>query len=127
MWSVVSIDDLDEARELIRVSLNHPDITLHLAPDGVAGLALIRELTPDLVLLDLMLPGMDGREVYQTIRADEKLSHIPILILSVLSPNPKRFPEFGPDERLFFVPKPFNVLDLRNQIKTILDDDTLWA
>lgn len=126
MWSVVSIDDLAEARELIRVSLDHPDITLHLAPDGVEGLALIRELTPDLVLLDLMLPGMDGREVYQAIRADEKLVNLPILIISVLTPNPKRFPEFGSDEQLFFVAKPFNVLDLRSQLKTILNDDTLW-
>ena len=127
MWHVVSIDDLAETRELIRLALNHPDITLNLAADGAQGLDIIRDSVPDLVMLDLMLPRMNGWEVYEAIRTDEKLSHIPILILSVLSPDKNSHPDFGRTEIDHYLRKPFDIEFLRGEIERILKTDTLWS
>ncbi len=126
-WQIVSIDDLEEVSELIRLTLNHPDLTLHQAANGPSGLALIRDLKPDLVILDLMLPDMSGWEIYDTIRADEALSSIPIIILSVLSEKRAPHENFGQSEIDCYVTKPFDVRQFRGHIKRMLNAPMLWA
>lgn len=127
MWHIVSIDDLPEVSELIQISLQHSAITLHQAATGPKGLALIRDVAPALVILDLMLPGMSGWEVYDTIRADEVLAHTPIIILSVLSEKMVHHANFGHDDIDCYIPKPFDVRPFREQVMRMLKAPALWA
>jgi DNA-binding response OmpR family regulator len=126
-WHVVSIDDLAEISELVRFTLHHPDIALHQATNGPSGLTLIRDLEPDLVILDIMLPGMSGWDVYDTIRADEAVAHIPVIILSVLSEKAAHHASFRQSEIDCYMTKPFEVHQLREQVVRMLNAHTLWT
>jgi len=80
--TVVAIDDDPLAIELARVSLEPAGWTVLGAVSGEEGLALIRERQPSVVLLDLLMPGMDGFEVVETLRADPGTKTIPVVILT---------------------------------------------
>jgi DNA-binding response OmpR family regulator len=125
-WNVVSIDDLPEVGELVQVMLRHPEIVLHQAREGQTGLALIRQLVPDLVLLDLMLPGMSGWDIYDAIRADEELHEIPVIILSVLTVQPERHLQFLDSKIDLYVTKPFDTRQLRRCVIRMLNAPNLW-
>ncbi len=125
-WTVVSIDDIEEVGELVRVMLRHQDITVHHVRDGPSGLALIHEVLPDLVMLDVMLPGMSGWEVHAAIRADEKLRTLPIIMLSVLTAKPEQLLRFENSDIDLYVTKPFDARRLRKQVAQMLGVDLLW-
>ncbi len=125
-WTVVSIDDIEEVGELVRVMLRHPEITVHHARDGHSGLALIGDVQPDLLMLDVMLPGMSGWEVHATIRADEALRNLPIIMLSVLTAKPEQLLRFEESDIDLYVTKPFDARRLRMQVARLLGADLLW-
>ena len=78
-------DNPDSARLMRRLLQAHSNYTIHEASDGVAGLQLIRERRPDLVILDLMMPGLDGFGVVDALRADEALRGIPVIVVTARS------------------------------------------
>ncbi|HRE29643.1 MAG TPA: pyridoxal-phosphate dependent enzyme [Anaerolineales bacterium] len=78
-------DNADSARLLRRVLQAHSDYVIHEATDGIAGLELIRQRQPDLVILDLMMPGLDGFGVLDALRADEALRGIPVIVVTARS------------------------------------------
>ncbi|MEW5960693.1 MAG: substrate-binding domain-containing protein, partial [Chloroflexota bacterium] len=82
--SVLIVDDDPHARQLTceAVSKGLPDYTLRTAADGEAGLAVMLADPPSLVILDLMMPGLDGFEVLDRMRADERTRRVPVVILS---------------------------------------------
>ena len=82
--SVLIVDDDARARQLTQeaVAQGLPDYALHTAVNGVEGLSVMVETSPDLVVLDLMMPEMDGFEVLERMRADMRTRHIPVVILS---------------------------------------------
>lgn len=86
-YNVVCIEDDHDLSRLISISLSPWPATVHIAHDGIHGLMLIREKKPDLILLDLGLPGLNGWEVCELIKRDETLSHIPIVILTAIPPE----------------------------------------
>ncbi len=75
-------DNADSARLLRRVLQAHSDFAIFEANDGVTGLELIRERRPDLILLDLMMPRLDGFGVLDALRADETLRGIPVIVVT---------------------------------------------
>ena len=79
--TVVCIEDEPGVIELIRLILERRGLTVLGAENGSTGLDMIRQSHPALVLLDLMLPGMDGWEIYRRMKADETMKHIPVIIL----------------------------------------------
>jgi CheY-like chemotaxis protein len=81
--TVVVIDDDPDAREIMHMILADAGYSAILAPDGVAGLAAVHGATPDLVLLDLMMPQMDGFAVLEAIRAAGK-HELPVVVVSAL-------------------------------------------
>jgi DNA-binding response OmpR family regulator len=123
---VVLIEDEAEIAELLRVVLSSPEIELHTAGNGPDGLALSRDLNPELIVLDIMLPGMDGWEVYDTIRSDDTLNTIPIIVLSVTREQPERRQAFEASEIDVFISKPFDTLQLRGEIERMLRQKGLW-
>ena len=79
---ILIVEDEADIRELLRFNLEREGFTVHEAADGTQGLALARQHTPDLVLLDVMLPGVDGFEVCRRLGAQAETSHIPVLMLT---------------------------------------------
>ncbi len=80
--TIVVVDDNEQNRLVIRYLFEPPDYRVLEAPDGLAGLELIRAEQPDCVLLDLAMPGLDGFEVLNRLRADPRAREIPVLVLT---------------------------------------------
>ncbi|MEI9966477.1 MAG: response regulator [Candidatus Moraniibacteriota bacterium] len=79
---VCVIDDDDNIREIYQVSLKGADFEVVTAADGEQGLVVIKNERPDIILLDLQMPIMDGFEVLKKLDKDPELSRIPVVILS---------------------------------------------
>lgn len=81
---VVIIEDDQFLRELASEKLDHEGFLVHSAVDGPEGLRLISQESPDIVLLDIILPGIDGFEVLKRIKSNDTIKHIPVIMLSNL-------------------------------------------
>ncbi|HLE03882.1 MAG TPA: response regulator, partial [Anaerolineales bacterium] len=79
---VVCIEDEPEMIDLVRLILGRRGFEVVGANGGLEGLALVASEKPDLVLLDLMMPDMDGWEVYQRMKSDEALRDIPVVVVT---------------------------------------------
>jgi DNA-binding response OmpR family regulator len=79
---VLCIDDEPELIALVKQVLKTENIHVIGAANGREGLSTLRKQLPDAVILDIMMPGMDGWEVYRQIRADNNLKHVPVVILT---------------------------------------------
>jgi two-component system phosphate regulon response regulator PhoB len=104
---IVVIDDEEDIRELIRYNLSKEGYEVVCAVSGEEGLELIRRRAPNIVILDLMLPGIGGLEVCRQLKADSVLKAIPIVIVSALGDEPDVVSglELGADD---YVSKPFS-------------------
>ncbi len=102
--------------EVLVAYLRRAGFVVEHATDGVTGLRLFRVDTPDLVILDLMLPGLDGREVCRRIR---DTSAVPIIMLTALGAEPNRVLglELGADD---YVSKPFSARELALRVRSVL-------
>jgi len=81
-WSVLVVDDEPMARDLLRLMLERVGFKISEAEDGYDAIEKVNQGPPDLIILDVMMPGMDGITVCKTLRDDEKTTHIPIIMLS---------------------------------------------
>jgi two-component system alkaline phosphatase synthesis response regulator PhoP len=79
---ILVVDDQPDIRLMCRVNLQLEGYEVLEAPDGDAGLEMVRSERPDLVLLDVMMPGLDGWQFMKEIKADETTSEIPIVLLT---------------------------------------------
>ena len=127
-YTVLVIEDEPDIRELVEFNLKKYDYNVLLANNGEKGLNDARSYEPDLILLDLMLPGIQGIDVCRVIKSDENIKSIPIIILSALGQEEDIVIglEAGADD---YVSKPFSLDVLNARIKTVLrrysnkDDD----
>jgi two-component system cell cycle response regulator DivK len=112
---VLYIEDNYHNRRIVRKILQSRGYTLVEAEDGLSGLAMVHELKPPLVLLDIGLPGIDGLEVLARVRADPELSKIPVIALtaSAMRGDRERFLEAGCDD---YLSKPIQVQELINKV-----------
>jgi DNA-binding response OmpR family regulator len=79
---IVVVEDEPDILEVLSYNLKREGYDVTTALDGAIGLGLIEKIEPDLVLLDLMLPGMDGLEICRQLKSNRKLSHIPIVMVT---------------------------------------------
>lgn len=116
---VLIIDDEEHIVELIRYNLEASGYVTVEAYNGIEGLKLAKQEMPDLVLLDLMLPGIDGLEVCKRLRSDDKLKNIPIIMLTAKSEEIDKILglELGADD---YITKPFSVRELNARVKALL-------
>jgi DNA-binding response OmpR family regulator len=82
--TILTIEDQADIRRLIRMTLEFKGFEVLEACHGEEGLQIARAKLPDLILLDVMMPGMDGLSVSKILSADKSLSHIPVVMLSAL-------------------------------------------
>ena len=119
--TVIAIEDDPQIAELIRLLLASDDVVVMHYGDGPRGLAGVLELKPDLVLLDIMVPGINGWEVYDHIRASDAVKEVPIIILSVTPQTFERRINFTQSTIDFYMSKPFDILSLRALIDELLE------
>lgn len=115
---ILIVDDEADARDMLEALLFREGYELSLAGSGPEALAMARELAPDAILLDVMMPGMDGFEVCRQLRADPDRGEVPILLVTALDDRGARIRgiEAGADD---FVSKPVDRLELRARVRTI--------
>lgn len=117
---VLCIDDEPGVVELVGLILRPQNISVDGANNGKTGLEMMRQNPPDAVLLDVMMPGMDGWEVYKRMRADDLLKDIPVIIVTARNSS---FEEIIARERAGvsdYVTKPFLPDDLRKSLSKVL-------
>ncbi|MGH7319757.1 MAG: response regulator [Candidatus Rokuibacteriota bacterium] len=116
---VLVIDDEADIVELIRYHLEKAGMRCLVGSDGAAALRLVREHRPDLLILDLMLPGLDGLEVCRHLRRDPVTARLPIIMLTAKAEEVDRVVglEVGADD---YVVKPFSPRELVARVKAIL-------
>jgi DNA-binding response OmpR family regulator len=113
------IDDEAPIRLLCRVNLEAEGIEVLEAPDGVTGLELARSEKPDAILLDVMMPGMDGWNVAEQLLSDEGTNAIPIIFLTARADLRDRVR--GMDAGgLDYITKPFNPLELASLVREVV-------
>lgn len=117
--TILIVDDEPRGRETLEALLIPLGHRLEFAGSGAQTLAQAAVCQPDLVLLDVMMPDMDGYEVCRQIRADANLAEVPVILVTALDDRDSRIKgiEAGADD---FVTKPFDRMELRSRVKTVL-------
>ena len=119
MPRILVIDDDPAISELVAVNLEMAGYDVSQAEDGIKGQALALQLLPDLIMLDLMLPKVDGFTVCQRLRRNERTAEIPVLMLTALSQTQDKVEGFnaGADD---YLTKPFEVEEMLARIRALL-------
>ena len=119
MQNVLIIDDERDIVEAIEYNLKKEGFNVHKSFDGMNGLRLAKETHPDLILLDLMLPGMTGIEVCKALKKNESTSKTPVIMLTAKKQEVDKIVglEVGADD---YIVKPFGMRELIARIKAIL-------
>lgn len=118
---VLVIDDENDILLIIKSALHEEGYDVTTANNGYDGLALAEDASPDLIILDIMMPEMDGFEVLQQLKENEKTAQIPVVILTGLSSKDKIREALnkGID---YYIVKPFEYQDLVSKVKIAIDD-----
>ena len=118
MTVLVADDDADIVR-FVEVNLRLEGLRVVIARDGAEALTKALELQPDLVLLDVLMPGINGYDVCAQLRADPRGAGVPVILLTAnfISADHDRAREVGADD---FVVKPFDPSDLMAKVRSLL-------
>jgi CheY-like chemotaxis protein len=115
MVSVLVVDDESDIREAVAEVLADEGYMVHGAGDGAEALRKARAVHPDIVLLDLMMPGMNGWEFRAAQKCDPELSDIPVVVLSALG-------RVAGMDAAGFIQKPFDLDELLDAVREYADD-----
>ena len=117
---VVCVEDEPEMIELVKLILGRRGFELVGAVGGREGLDTVRELKPDLVLLDLMMPDMDGWEVYQQMKTDSELKDIPVIVVTAKAQSIDKVLGLHIAKVDDYVTKPFGPQELLQSVNKVL-------
>ena len=117
--NIMVVDDEKNICELIRLYLEKEGFAVTIANNGSDAIAMIRQNRPDLVLLDIMMPGMDGYAVLRRLKSNDTTASVPVIFLSAKSEEYDRIYglEAGADD---YIVKPFSVLEVVSRIRAVL-------
>ena len=116
--TILVIDDEEDIRELIRYNLSKEGYRVECAMSGEEGLEILKSLIPDMIILDLMLPGIDGLEVCRQIKSEQNLKQVPVIMVTARGDEPDIVAglELGADD---YVSKPFSPKVLLARVKSV--------
>lgn len=111
---VLVVDDYPMNRDLLKRILQEPDFDVSEAADGVEALQMLSGQPFDVVLLDVMMPGMDGIEVCRHLREDLGVSDLPVFFITALDPDETIHANLGP--KTDYIRKPFSKAEIRDKV-----------
>lgn len=116
---ILVVDDTPLDREFLKGQLEDEGYRVSTAGDGQEALAVVAEDPPDLILLDIVMPGLDGHEVCRRLKSDERTILIPVVMVTALTATHERIRglEVGADD---FLSKPYNRLELLTRVRSLL-------
>jgi len=117
---VVCIEDEPEMIDLVRLILGRKGFYVIGANGGIDGLETVRREKPDLILLDLMMPDMDGWEVYQQIKSDPQLRNIPVVVVTAKAQSIDKVLGLHIAKVDDYITKPFGPQELLESVEKIL-------
>jgi two-component system OmpR family response regulator len=119
LTSLLYVDDDADIREIVEMSLGlDGSVTVNSSAGGEHALDTMRRQRPDLVVLDVMMPGMDGPAILQRMRADPVLQHIPVIFMTAKA-NPQEVARFRGLSAIGVIAKPFDPMALGSQVKAL--------
>ena len=116
---VLVIEDSASVRRLIEVCLRILDVTISSVSDGTQGLEAIKETDPEVLVLDIGLPGLDGWDVLAQLRDNAETAHLRVLVLTAHA-QPEMADKAAQGGADAFMTKPFRPSDLREQVEKLL-------
>ncbi len=119
---VVCIEDEPEMIDLVRLILGRKGFNVIGANGGIEGLETVQRERPDLVLLDLMMPDMDGWEVYQQMKADDDLRNIPVVVVTAKAQSIDKVLGLHIAKVDDYITKPFGPQELLESVEKILGE-----
>ncbi|TET36406.1 MAG: response regulator [Anaerolineales bacterium] len=119
---VVCIEDEPEMIDLVRLILGRKGFTVIGANGGIEGLETVQRERPDLVLLDLMMPDMDGWEVYQQMKADDDLRDIPVVVVTAKAQSIDKVLGLHIAKVDDYITKPFGPQELLESVEKIIGE-----
>ena len=119
---VIYIEDDPEMIDLVSLILERHDYQVLGALDGKTGLEIIDREEPDLILLDLMIPDMDGWEVYKQLTAREQRRSIPVIVVTAKSQPIERVLGLNIAKVIDYISKPFHPQELLESIERVLEE-----
>jgi len=117
---IIYIEDEQDMIDLVRLILNRKGYEVKGANGGREGLDLIRANSPDLVLLDLMMPDMDGWDVYQQLKADEATRTIPVIVITAKAQNIDKVLGIHIAKVDDYICKPFSPQQLVDSVESVM-------
>lgn len=121
MKRVLVVDDESSIRRLLNVALTGRGFEVLEASDGLQALGVVAAEKPDLVVLDVMMPGMTGHQVHDKLRQDPATKELPILFLSAAGTFEEQYHEIAADPHSDYLPKPFKPSEVADHIAAMLD------
>jgi DNA-binding response OmpR family regulator len=118
--TIVCIEDEPEMIDLVKLILGRKGFELVGAVGGREGIETVRRVKPNLVLLDLMMPEMDGWEVYQQMKADEELKHIPVIVVTAKAQSIDKVLGLHIAKVDDYITKPFGPQELIQSVNKVL-------
>jgi DNA-binding response OmpR family regulator len=111
IYTILVIDDDQVIRTTLGALLEKPNYRVEMAEDGIQGIEMAKRLNPDVILLDIMMPRMNGYEVCNRIRSDPEIGAVPIIMITALDDQDAKLNGLvaGADD---FLAKPFDTLEL---------------
>ncbi len=114
MHKILVVDDDQSILDSMEIALNLEGYEVEITTKGEDTFSKIASFNPDLILMDVYLSGMDGREICKQIKEDEKTKHTPVIIFSANRSMKEVFKESGAND---FIGKPFNMDELYEKVK----------
>jgi CheY-like chemotaxis protein len=122
VWRVLLAEDNDDHALLIEMALGRASrlpVELHRARNGNEAVSMVREMVPDLILLDLKMPGRTGHEVLQVVKSDDRLRRIPVAVLTSSDRDEDLAQSYGLGGN-HFITKPENPEELETKLRSLL-------
>lgn len=120
---ILIVDDEQDIREVLELRLEIAGYNVITATDGKSCLRKAKEEKPDLILLDVMMPGINGFEVCKLLKENDKTKHIPVVMLTVLAQE-KDLSKGLEKGASCFISKPFNIVDLLVEVKALMGKES---
>jgi DNA-binding response OmpR family regulator len=119
--TVLLVDDEEEMTRLLKIELEQEGYEIFVAHDGLEGFQRIRECSPDVIILDIMMPGMDGYEMLKILKADDATKDIPVVILTAKTQEVdiQKGNALG---ATLYITKPFDSDELISRINAVIEE-----